>query len=292
MELVKSRGLYDSSAFDRELARQSARGLAMLEDAGADLIGNTFLLVNEASYIDKSKRSKVWGMIGGIAFGLLTMGAGGSAVQTSANMQNMAAVISSYKGFAVKIETRLYRLVWDDEASGTFYKTHYSPVADPTKKDAFEQGRGNYRLEYVGSVTSSGSKTSFLGIKEDAPQLMVRKACARAIDENMVDLAKKFDFFRVRTPILTVLPTMTAQIGRKEGVTKDSRFEVLEAVEKDGRISYRRVGVVKPVATKIWDNRFMAADEGAYGSDFGATTFVSESGSDFYPGLLLREIVK
>ena len=34
----------------------------------------------------------------------------------------------------------------------------------------------------------------------------------------------------------------------------------------------------------------MASEEGAYGADFGATTFKKESGKDFYPGLLVRQI--
>ena len=42
VELVKKRGLYDANEFDRELAARSKRGVAMLEDAGEELIGNTF----------------------------------------------------------------------------------------------------------------------------------------------------------------------------------------------------------------------------------------------------------
>ena len=39
-----------------------------------------------------------------------------------------------------------------------------------------------------------------------------------------------------------------------------------------------------------WDNRYMAAEEGAYGADLKATTFVKVSGGNFYPGMLVREI--
>lgn len=290
LDLVKQRGLYNATAMDQELAKRSVRGTAMLEDAGEDLIGNTFLLMNEVSYVDKSKRSKTWGLIGGIAVGLLTLGAGGSVSDATDMMNNTASIISSYKGFTVKIETRLYRLVWDDEAQGTFYKNHFATKADDAKKQAFENERNKYHLEYVGSVVSKGGKTSFLGINEEEPEIMVRKACARAIDENVVDLQKKYEFFRVRTPITSVDPIITAKIGLKEGLTKDSRFEVLQPEEKNGKTTYKRVGIVRPIPNKIWDNRFMATEEGAYGADLGATSFIKESGSDFYPGLLLREI--
>lgn len=39
LDLVKSRGVYNASELDRELAARSARGLAMLEDAGENLSG-------------------------------------------------------------------------------------------------------------------------------------------------------------------------------------------------------------------------------------------------------------
>ena len=42
MELVKERGLYNANEFDKQLATRSARGMAMLQDAGEELIGNTF----------------------------------------------------------------------------------------------------------------------------------------------------------------------------------------------------------------------------------------------------------
>jgi len=40
----------------------------------------------------------------------------------------------------------------------------------------------------------------------------------------------------------------------------------------------------------IWDNRYMAKEEGAPGSELKYTTFKRISGRDFYPGMLIREI--
>lgn len=287
LDLIKERGLYDASAFDIEMAKRSARGMAMLQDAGEDLIGRTYLLVNEITYIDKGKRSRNWGAA---LNGLLQVAGAFTGVDLSDTGNMVENMISSIKGFRVKINTRLYRLEWDEESQMYFYQNCYSDKADPTKLSTFEDNRNRFRLVYVGNVLSSGNATSFLGINEDQPNLMIRKACQRAIDENVADLQKNYDEFRIKSPIVSVEPTITAKIGMKEGITKDSRFEVLEAQEKDGRTIYKRVGVVKPIPTKIWDNRFMATEEGAYGADFGATTFVKESGGDLYPGLLLRQI--
>ncbi len=287
LDLIKSRGLYNASELDRELAARSARGMAMLEDAGEELIGNTFLLVNEINYVDKSKTSSAVGT-GLKIFGAL---AGGFIGVDISDLTDLAGdMISSIKGFKVKIHTRLYQLVWDEETSSTFYKLYYSSTPDNDKLQAFEQNRDKFKMKFVGEVESSGSTTSFMGINEDEPLLMVRKACQRAIDENIVDLQKEHEPFRIKAPIVSVDPTITVQIGLKEGLTEKSKFEVLEAQEKDGRISYKRVGVIKPVASKIWDNRFMAKEEGAYGADFGYTTFTKESGKDLYPGLLIRQI--
>lgn len=287
LDLIKSRGLYDASQLDKELAKRSARGMAMLEDAGEELIGNTFLLVNEINYVDKSKTSSAVGS------GLRILGAFAGAfvgVDLSDLSDMVGDMVESIKGFKVKIRTSLYQLDWNEETANTFYKLYYSSAPDEEKKLAFEQNRDKFKMKYVGEIESSGSTTSFMGINEDEPLMMVRKACQRAIDENIADLQKKHEPFRIKAPIVSVDPTITVEIGLKEGITKDSKFEVLEAQEKNGKVEYKRVGVIKPVATKIWDNRFMASEEGAYGADFGATTFVKESGKDFYPGLLIRQI--
>ncbi len=290
LDTIKSRGLYDASLFDRELSARSTRGLIMLEDAGEDLIRNTFLLLHEVNYVDKSKRAAIWASIGSAAVGALMAAGGASGTDISNAMNNTATIINSYKGFSVKIRTRLYRLTWNPEISTRFYNECFSMSEDENKKMAFENMRSDFCLEYVGEVVSKGSRTSFLGIKEDAPELMVRKACARAIDENIADLQHRFEPFRIKTPIVSVEPAIKAHIGKKEGITASSKFEVLEVREKNGKIEYHRVGTVRPVSSQIWDNRFMADAEGGIDAGYGATSFVKISGGDFYPGMLLREI--
>lgn len=289
MDIIKERGLYNATELDKELANRSARGIAMLQDAGEELIGKTFVLVHEAHYIDHGKRSKV---AGGIIRGLGIVGSVflGSAISDLAD--NIADMTESIKGFAVKFHTRLYRLVWDEETAGTFYSTYYTSVPDQDKVTAFENGRGGFRLEYVGEVESSGSKTSFMGIGEDHPEIMIRKACQRAIDDNIRDLQREYEQFRVKSPIAEVEGnTVKVAIGMKEGVNEKSEYEVLEAEEKaDGRIAYKRIGTIEPLPGRIWDNRYMAFEEGAQGSNLGATSFKVKSGQTPYPGVLVRQI--
>ena len=288
MDLIKERGVYNASALDHELAARSARGKAMLEDAGEELIGKSFLLVNEIKYVDKNKKARAFGagikIVGAIA-------GAATGINISDLTDNIGDMVSTIKGFKVKIVTHLYQLVWDDEAAGTFYNLCYSSVPDEAKCQAFEQNRNKFHLKYIGQVESAGSTTSFMGINEEEPMLMVRKACQRAIDDNVADLQHNYDQFRIKTPVVEVNDKeIIARIGLKEGINENTKFEVLEAQDKDGKIEYKRVGVVKPIASKIWDNRFMAEEENAYGATFGATTFKKESGGDILPGHLLRQI--
>ncbi|MDE5773619.1 MAG: hypothetical protein K2H86_04090, partial [Muribaculaceae bacterium] len=184
-----------------------------------------------------------------------------------------------------------YQLVWDEETAGTFYKTHFSDRPDETKMSRFDNERGAYSLKYIGEVESSGSQNSFLGIKEEHPDIMIRKACQRAIDDNVADLQKSFEVFRVKSPIVAVNGNeVMVPIGLKEGLSLESEYEVLEPQEKDGRMVYKRIGIVVPVKDKIWDNRYMASEEGAFGADLNATTFAVKSGSTPYEGLLVRQL--
>ena len=287
MELVKERGLYNATEFDKQLANRSARGVAMLQDAGEDLIGNTFVIVNDIRYVDKNKGAKV---AGGLLKALGTI----AAVYTGTNLDdltdNLGDMIESIKGFKVKINTFLYRLDWTDEQATLFYQEQYAVNPDVEKHDKFEAARGTYKLKYVGKVESSGGTTSFMGINEDEPILMVRKACQRAIDENVVDLQRNYEEFRTKSPLVTVEP-LTAYIGMKEGVTAKTKFEVLEAVEmENGSRKYNRVGVIEPIPNLIWDNRFMAEEEGAVGATLGCTTFRKVSGKNFAKGMLIKEM--
>ena len=287
MELVKERGLYNANEFDRQMAARSARGTSMLQDAGEDLIGNTFVLVNDISYVDKAKKGMIFG---GIIKALGSVAQAYTGVNVSSATNLIGDIAESIRGFSVKINTFLYKLSWNDEMANNFYETQYTDSADTGKAQNFESNRGNYQLVYVGKVESSGSTTSWLGVKLDTPANMVRKACQRAIDENIVDLQTQFEEFRTKTPLLSIEP-LTADIGMKEGVSIKSRFEVLDRVEqKDSTYKYVKVAEIAPVEDMIWDNRYMAVEEGAKGANLGKTTFKKVKGGDIFPGMLIREI--
>lgn len=287
MELVKERGLYNATEFDKQLATRSARGMALLQDAGEDLIGNTFVIVNDIRYVDKSKASSTGGSLLKAFGSVMSAYTNNSSYESLGN--SVGSMVESIKGFRVKINTFLYRLVWNEEQAAIFYKEQYAAKPDETKKANFEKGRGQYELRYVGKVESSGGTTSFMGINEDEPVMMVRKACQRAIDENVVDLQRSYEEFRTKSPLVSIEP-LTAYVGMKEGVNVNTLFEVLEPVElENGKIKYDVVGTIRPIPNLIWDNRYMAAEEGAQGANLGFTTFRKVSGREFSKGMLIRE---
>lgn len=286
MELIQQRGYQNASEVDKRMAALSVRKDALLMDAGEELIGSTFVLVNDIRYIDKSRGTSV---VGGIVSGAIQVGTALQGQKTT-DQENLGDLIASYKGFNVKIKTYLYQLVWDEEMSSFFYNKVYAEQPDDSKKENFENNRGRFSLIYLGMQESSGKDVSFAGINESEPQQMVRKACQRAFDENIANLQKNFEAFKVKAPLLSTEP-LRCEIGLKEGITEDSRYEVLEVVEdENGHVDYKRAGVIRPVKGKIWDNRFMAVEEKAENATLGATTFEKVRGGDFYPGMLVREM--
>lgn len=281
MDLIGSRGIYAASEIDKAKAAANLKGDAMLADAGEDLIQNTFVLVNDITYIDKGARSKNVGMGLKILGSIAAAATGIDALEDVGNLAGSMA--ETLKGFSVKVNTSLYQLVWDDEAAAITYDNWCD-------RDAFERNRGSYKLKYVGNQLSNGGTTSFLGIREDQPEIMIRKACQRALDENIANLQQNFQAFQIKTPLENVEP-LEARVGKKEGITENSRFEVLEPQkDENGKITYKKIGEIKPVQNLIWDNRYMAEEEMAEGATLGCTTFKKVSGGDFMPGHLIRQI--
>lgn len=289
---IMERGFYNASASDISMAMKSQRGYAMLSDAGEQLIGNSFLIVNSITYVDKEQNAQIAAGIFsllGAAFGA----AGGSIGGLGKSVSNLAQSVSkTVAGFTVKVNTLLYQLEWNDEIANTFYSQYYydKTSVDESKKLAFENEKDLFKLKYIGSVSATSEKTVMRGLKR--PEEVFRKVLARAIDKNIVALQKEFDVFKVVVPVYQVQNSdVLVQIGLKEGVSANSKYEVLERVEDaEGNISYQRKGVIKPVVNKIWDNRYMAVEEEAVNANLNYTTFEVVSGTGFYPGMLVREI--
>ena len=299
-----SRGRYGDTAMDIEAAAQSKRGIDALGDKGYEMISNTFVIVNDITYVDHEKNADiaagVLSIIGGIAAGVT--GDDNNIVTSLSTLGAMVSTMSA--GFTVKTTSYLYQLDWNDEVANYFYEHYYydKPGTDslsqaafaadtliPLKKAAYEADSTTFKLKYIGKYMAKSAKPVLRGLYN--PEDVFRKVCARAIDNNVMELQKEFDQFKVKVPLISTVP-LTADIGMKEGVTPKSKYEVLVPVfdEATGKYKYNRRGVIRPVPGKIWDNRYMANEEEAAGSEFNATTFEVVSGMNFTHGMLIREI--
>lgn len=302
VDLVADRGNYNASEMDVVEARMTKRGLAMLSDAGEELIGNTFVTVNDIVYIDKEQRAQ-------LASAILQIVAQAALVATAAadddDTEAIAGAIAgsaalgsiiadNLAGFKVKVTTHLYQLVWNDSIANLFYSDYWvdenTPEAERLRRKALFEQSDLFTLKYLGKYKVKSEKTVMKGVHSNED--IIRKVCARAMDRNIVGLQKKFEAFKVKTPVIAVENgKVVAKVGKKEGLKPSTKFEVLQPVEReDGRMVYRRVGVVKPQKGQIWDNRYMAFEEQSDGSDLTATTFRTVSGVGFVPGMLIRQL--
>lgn len=291
MQLIAERGQYDADYFDVELARKTVRGIAMLEDAGEELIGRTFVIVNDIRYYDKEEAAALAsGILDAISMVTDMIGSKtGNLISSSAHLGS--TISDQIAGFRVIVTSYLFRLDWNNGISESFYDRYYfdENEVDSLKQQAFDREKSLFTLSFIGTQNVDSGKTTLKGVNK--PEDMIRKVCTRAIDKSIAELQKNYEEFRVKTPIYSVEPEITAKIGKKEGVSEDSQFEVLEKyVDESGKANYRRKGVIKPLKGGIWDNRYMAAEEQTEGSELTVTYFKRVSGNNFYPGMLLREI--
>ena len=289
-DLLVKRGFYDASAFDIDLSDKTIRGAdKIISDASNELISNTYIIVNDIDFYDRRETGKklsnaatgVTTVVSAIPIiGLFALPAYGANVRLT----------ESVAGFKIRVTSYLYKLDWNDEIEGTFYKNYYTSVPDETKINAFKKEKQLFSLKYIGKHTVYSGITTLRGINRQEEFFI--KVCTRALDESVANLQKEHAEFRVKTPLLSIEP-LSAKIGMKEGVNEESEYEVLEVLEEDGLTKYKRVGIIKPSKGKVWDNRYLAEfEEENENSTLKATEFEKVSGGDFYPGMLIREITK
>jgi hypothetical protein len=290
IDLLKERGHYSATKIDVKGAMAQQRGMAVLEDLGENLIGHTYWVVNDIQYVNQGNFFKSVKDVANITKEV----AGNKTTSLEETLgidfeDSAVGLLDKVKGFRVKITSHLFRLKWDEETSNTFYSEYYTenPEEDANKVNGFKGDKDLFKMEYVGSVTSTSSKTSVSGVTTN--EQMIRKVCTRALDKNIADLQHEFAEFRIKAPLISVEP-LNAYVGMKEDINEKSRYEVLEAVpDERGVTTYKRVGLIKPIKGKIWDNRFMADEEKTTEAALDGTYFEIISGKDFYPGMLIRE---
>lgn len=290
MSLVAKRGMYDASAMDKIIANSAERGNAMLADAGEELIGKTFVIINDYKYTNKEEVVAKAKKVSGFAKMAAAYVPGGSAITNTLDVAETAATVAG-KGYVVKTTSYLYRLVWDEEAAAIFYNNYWTDKnnPDPAKVSAFNNAN-EFKLQLIGfqSAWADVQSTIFTNKSE---QDLIRMATIKATDKAIAKLAVKYEEFRTKTPLYSTEP-LAAKIGLKEGLEKGDKFEVLEqTINEEGKTEYKRKGIIK--VDEVWDNSLSIEEmeelkkQGKLtGNQY--TTF--KGAGNYYPGMLIKQI--
>ena len=188
-ELIQTRGQYNATDVDVTLALQTTRGLATLSDAGEELLHNTYILVNDITYVtaeQEAAAAKATVSVIGSIFDAFTGGNSGRDLSNT-----VAKIADSFTGFKVKTHSYLYQLEWNDSIAAIFYQMHYTDKPDPAKIQAFLDDKTTYRVRYVAHEYEFDKKSVLKGLYSRTE--LVRTICARSMDKNIVALAKQYE---------------------------------------------------------------------------------------------------
>lgn len=316
-------GMYDASELKKELARGTMAGVINLADAGDELIGKTFILVNDISYINHAERaayaSAICDLISEVGKSMQSVGedlsstntgiglldaafslAGaasslvGSFTELAADLTKATNELLDIKGFAVCEATYLYQLDWNDEVQNTFYAKYYNEDGNAAKIQAFLADNKTFKMKYIGMMpTTTNNATAFnageYSKMDQSNQILI--TCTRTMDDAINTLQGRFPEFRVYTPVSDLVTNakgkvigVRADIGMKEGVTAKKKYVIREMVFKNGKTEYKDVVKSAKAEAPIWDNRYAVENkDGQKG-----TTFKTAKGN-LYKGLLLIE---
>ncbi|NJO91350.1 MAG: hypothetical protein HC831_22105 [Chloroflexia bacterium] len=261
--------------------------MALLGDAGEELIKNSFVVVNDFDYVSKEEVAEK------VKAGLGLLKEVTELVTDEEIETDLAdeTVTTFGKGYVVRTTSYLFQLEWNDSVAAVFYNDYWMSEGsrDNARKQAFENS-DIFKLKLVGWEVAWADLQSTIYTKKSEEEL-ITIASLRAIDAVIAKLQRKYEVFRTKTPLSSIDP-IGAKIGLKEGLEKGDKFEVLEQVMTDeGRTQYKRKGVIKVDKDHIWDNRFMAGEGGDDtnpASQLGFTTF--KGSGKFYEGMLIRQI--
>lgn len=285
MKLISERGFYNASEMEVNVAKSNKRGVALLADAGEELIGNTFVLVSNFKYVSKEdiaeKTKDVMKAAGSL------MNRFNVQVKVSENVSSMTDSTLSIgaKGYVVKTTSYLYRVVWNDSVAAVFYNDYWTDDAsfDKNRKQLFDSS-ALFSLQFIGSEVAWADLQSTTYTRKSDEEL-VKIATKKSVDAVIAKLQKNHQEFRTKTPLYSVDP-LSAKIGLKEGLEDGDKYEVLEQNQgEDGKTFYKKMGVITVDKKQIWDNRYMATEDTTATVD--RTLF--KGGKGYYPGMLIKQ---
>ena len=291
INLIGERGMYDASAQDKATANSTERGEAMLADAGEDLIGNSFLVVNYSKFVENepvARAVKETAYAAVAKSNELVKAAGEKAADVLYN--------KTKDGYSVWTTAYLYQLQWTDSMSAVFYQDLWNDASapDPARVEAFNNSE-LFELKLLGSQKAKSLITG-MGKNAEDKNMIIKNATIKSIDAVYAKLQRKFEPFRTKTPLTSMKP-LGAKIGLKEGLEGGDKYEVLmKSLDENGKVKWKRKGVIKVDKSKIWNNiategdQPLLDDKGDPIKDSGVEFTHFKGKGKYFPGMLLRQI--
>jgi hypothetical protein len=285
VDLIKKRGFYDATSMDIENAKNSVRGIAAIADKGEQLIANTFVVVSKLKYISNEPAAQL-AYIAASDIAKQISGIGAILAQKAADIGYEKA----RKGYSVWTTSYLYKLNWNKETSAKFYEYWVDENSLDEKKTADFNKSNFFKLEYIGEQKNKNIILFAGGKTTNTKEKVITKATVRNIEKVFAKLQNTYQVFQTKTPIKSVNPII-AEIGLKENIDKRSKFEALEASKDEltGKITYKRIGLLKVNKKKIWDNQYEAKVDKKNKNAFLEGTELKGCKA-CYPGVLIRQI--
>jgi len=298
-DLIADRGSYDATTLDVSKAKMQSKTVStQMEDAGYELIGNTFLIINKANFIENEIAAAVAYEISKIAISTMKEG---NPMQVLAKTAAKAAAEGLYertrKGYTVGTRSFLYKLTWNDSISDIFYSDYWVDESmeieeKKTKKHMFDN-TDLFSMEFVGMEKAT---VMVLNLKAEnlTTEQIIGEATVRTKNKVFAKLQKEYDVFKPKTPLAQVEnkgKLCTAKIGLKEGLTGKEKFDVLEQyTNKEGLTEYKSIGTIKIDKKNIWDNQYYASEPPAIEGEVAIqATHFKGCKKKYYPGLLIRQ---
>lgn len=298
-ELIAERGSYDATTLDVSKAKMQSNTVStQMEDAGYELIGNTFLIINKANFIENELGAAIVYEAAKIAISTMKQeNAMQKLVKDAANAAAESVYERTRKGYTVGTRSFLYKLSWNDSISDIFYTDYWVDESMEveekiTKKDLFDN-TDLFSMEFVGMEKAT---VMVLNLKAEnlTTQQIISEATIRTGNKVFAKLQKEYDVFKPKTPLAQVEnkgKLCTAKIGLKEGLTGKEKFDVLEQfTNKEGLTEYKSIGTIKIDKKNIWDNQFYASEPPVIEGEIKIqATHFKGCKKKYYPGLLIRQ---
>lgn len=280
--LIKDRAFFNATEQEKVAAAEQSAGRsvidAIMDNGGTELLKNSFVTVSRFRYLNGKQLAEEIMKNTAIGAQYLPQPAADAAM-SAASIAATATELAVGKGYVIYTTTYLYRLVWNNDV--------YMAIADAANDIDKYNALKCFSLEYIGDESTYAT----IAGKNKTPEEATKFATVRSLDKVIAKLEKKYEVFRTKTPLVTIEPEITANIGTKECVEKGDKYEILERGidPKTNEITYKRVGLltVDQVGNNMGDDN---DDQNASANPY--TTFKGKVSKKVHVGSLIRQTTK